>query len=68
MMMSTTSIIEEYNTLISHKMLSLSPNTDVRECIGCGDTVSSTVSSSGRILQRFSRQFYDIVVILCFIS
>jgi len=37
-------------------------------CIGCGDTASSTVSSSGRILQRFSRQLYDIVVILFFIS
>ncbi|MCX6671056.1 MAG: hypothetical protein NTX92_03975 [Euryarchaeota archaeon] len=37
-------------------------------CIGCGDTTFSTVSSSGRTLQRFSRHFYDIVVILCFIS
>jgi hypothetical protein len=37
-------------------------------CIGCGDTAFSTVSSSGRTPQRFSRQFYDIVVILFFIS
>jgi len=49
-------------------MLSLSPNTTIHGCIGCGDTDSSTVSSSGRSPQRFSRQFYDIVVILYFIS
>ncbi|MBN1281057.1 MAG: hypothetical protein JXA00_05350 [Candidatus Thermoplasmatota archaeon] len=48
--------------------MSLSPNTIPQRCVGCGDTAFSTVSSSGRILQRFSRQLYDIAVILVVIS